>query len=75
MKATEKRRRQPGGPQDGTDTADERPDSGSDDPEAERHLEFLVLMVLLFMLLCVLIIPGSWLNSASMWFGAHVPGL
>ena len=42
--------------------------------ELERRLDLVVLVIIAILLLCVVIIPGSWLNGASMWCRDHVPG-
>ncbi len=44
------------------------------DPELERRLDLVVLVIIVILLVCVIIIPGSWFNSASMWCIDHVPG-
>jgi len=44
------------------------------DPDLERKLNLAVLVFIVIMLLCVIIIPGSWFDSASMWCGDHLPG-
>ena len=43
-------------------------------PDLERKLNLAVLVFILIMLLCVIVIPGSWFDSASMWCGEHLPG-
>ncbi len=48
--------------------------SGQIDPDLERKLNLAVLVLIMIMLLCVIIIPGSWFNSASMWCRDHLPG-
>ncbi|MBN2209324.1 MAG: hypothetical protein JW759_08520 [Candidatus Coatesbacteria bacterium] len=42
--------------------------------ELDRRLSLAVLIVIVILLLCVIFIPGGWLNSASMWCRDHVPG-
>jgi len=44
------------------------------DAELDRTLNLVVLIIIVILLLCVVFIPGGWLNSASMWCRDHVPG-
>ncbi|RLC48428.1 MAG: hypothetical protein DRH70_01025 [Candidatus Coatesbacteria bacterium] len=44
------------------------------DSDLERRFNLAVLVLIVIMLLCVIIIPGSWFNTASMWCKEHLPG-
>jgi len=51
-----------------------RPQESTIDPVLAYKLDRLVVIILVAMLLAIIFIPGSWLNSASMWCRDHLPG-